>query len=81
MYVNLTTIIALQQLHDSSKDFLSRLVAYLDGEKDPRNLMIVFSVLNVPMVEWDISDHAQVRDRMSSENPIESNQQLSPGVV
>lgn len=30
------------------------------GEKDPRNLMIVFSVLKVIMVEWDISDHAEV---------------------
>ncbi len=31
------------------------------GEKDPRNLMIIFSVLKVIMVEWDVSEHAEVR--------------------
>ena len=31
------------------------------NEKDPRNLMVVFSILRVLMVEWDISDHAEVR--------------------
>lgn len=30
------------------------------GEKDPRNLMIVFSILKVIMMEWDISEHAEV---------------------
>ena len=29
------------------------------GEKDPRNLMLVFSMLRVMMVEWDITQHAQ----------------------
>ncbi|KAI9702073.1 MAG: hypothetical protein M1836_001417 [Candelina mexicana] len=29
------------------------------GEKDPRNLMIIFSVLRVIMVEWDVSKHAE----------------------
>lgn len=32
----------------------------VSGEKDPRNLMIVFSILRVIMVEWDISGHAEV---------------------
>jgi len=32
----------------------------VSGEKDPRNLMIIFSVLKVVMVEWDISAHAEV---------------------
>lgn len=27
------------------------------GEKDPRNLMLCFSMLRVIMVEWDISNH------------------------
>lgn len=40
---------------------MGRFIAYFDGEKDPRNLMIVFSILLVPMVEWDISAVAQVR--------------------
>lgn len=33
----------------------------VSGEKDPRNLMIIFSLLKVVMVEWDISDHAEAR--------------------
>lgn len=39
---------------------MPRFITYFDGEKDPRNLMIVFSVLLVPMVEWDVSADAQV---------------------
>jgi len=39
---------------------MPRFIAFFDGEKDPRNLMIVFSILNVPMVEWDVSADAQV---------------------
>ncbi|KAK3059796.1 hypothetical protein LTS18_010042, partial [Coniosporium uncinatum] len=38
---------------------MSRFVSYFDGEKDPRNLMIVFSILKVPMTEWDIQPYAQ----------------------
>ena len=29
------------------------------GEKDPRNLMLIFSMLRVVMLEWDISSHAE----------------------
>jgi len=39
---------------------MSRFIAFFEGEKDPRNLMIIFSILNVPMVEWDVSATAQV---------------------
>lgn len=38
------------------------LVGFLDlvgGEKDPRNLMLVFSMLKVLMVEWDIDQHSE----------------------
>ncbi|KKA19117.1 DNA repair/transcription protein [Rasamsonia emersonii CBS 393.64] len=31
----------------------------MTGEKDPRNLMVVFSILKVVMVEWDISNHVE----------------------
>lgn len=37
------------------------IVDLVTGEKDPRNLMMVFSILKVVMVEWDISNHAEVR--------------------
>ena len=32
----------------------------VSDEKDPRNLMVIFSILKVIMVEWDIADHAEV---------------------
>ena len=30
------------------------------GEKDPRNLMIIFSMLRVIMIEWNIESHAEM---------------------
>ena len=48
---------ALRNLGDESLIGITDLVS---GEKDPRNLMIIFSVLKVVMVEWDIINHAEV---------------------
>lgn len=48
---------ALNAMGDESLVAVTDLVA---GEKDPRNLMIVFSVLKVIMIEWKISDYAEV---------------------
>lgn len=39
---------------------IAGIVDLMTGEKDPRNLMLVFSILKVVMVEWDISTHAEV---------------------
>lgn len=50
----------LRELHEGSPDFMSRFILYFDGEKDPRNLMVVFSILRVPMTEWTIGADAQV---------------------
>lgn len=50
---------SLRSLHEDNPKFMERFVMYFDGEKDPRNLMLVFSILLVPMVEWDISANAQ----------------------
>ncbi|GAB7365146.1 hypothetical protein MBLNU230_g6234t1 [Neophaeotheca triangularis] len=50
---------AIQQLHEDDPQFLPAFIAYFDGEKDPRNLMIVFSILQVPMTEWDLRSCAQ----------------------
>ena len=36
------------------------IVEVMTGEKDPRNLMLVFSILKVVMIEWDISNHVEV---------------------
>jgi DNA repair/transcription protein MET18/MMS19 len=48
---------ALKELGDESIVGITDLVS---GEKDPRNLMVIFSILKVVMVEWDISGHAEV---------------------
>ena len=48
-------------MHAENGKFLSRFITYFDGEKDPRNLMVVFSILRVVMTEWDISSCIQVR--------------------
>lgn len=36
------------------------IVDLMTGEKDPRNLMMVFSILKVVMMEWDITNHVEV---------------------
>ncbi|EDN06215.1 conserved hypothetical protein [Histoplasma mississippiense (nom. inval.)] len=48
---------ALQDMGDES---LVGIVDLVSGERDPRNLMLIFSILKVLMVEWDISNHVQV---------------------
>ena len=40
--------------------FVTGLADLIGGEKDPRNLMIVFSVMKVVLVEFDIVKHAEV---------------------
>jgi DNA repair/transcription protein MET18/MMS19 len=50
---------ALRAHHDTTPDFMARFISYFDGEKDPRNLMVVFSILRVPMTEWNIGGDAQ----------------------
>jgi DNA repair/transcription protein MET18/MMS19 len=47
----------IRKLKDESLVGITDLVS---GEKDPRNLMIIFSILKVLMVEWDIVGHAEV---------------------
>lgn len=49
----------VRQLHENNAEFMAGFISYFEGEKDPRNLMIVFSLLQVPMAEWDIQAHAQ----------------------
>src|ERR1700761_2656212 len=49
----------LLKIHETEPNFLPRFIAYFDGEKDPRNLMIIFSLLRVIGTEWDISGATQ----------------------
>ncbi|PNS15880.1 hypothetical protein CAC42_7986 [Sphaceloma murrayae] len=39
--------------------FIASFSSYFEGEKDPRNLMIVFSVVLVPMTEWNLGPSTQ----------------------
>ncbi len=41
--------------------FLSGYIALVDGEKDPRNLMIAFAIARVLAIEFDISVKFEVR--------------------
>lgn len=47
---------ALKELGDQAVVGITGLVG---GEKDPRNLMVIFSILKVVMTEWDMSGHAE----------------------
>ena len=49
-----------QALREMRDEFVIGVMDLVSGEKDPRNLMIIFSVLKAVMLEWDISDHAEV---------------------
>ena len=42
------------------EESLVGIIDLVSGEKDPRNLMIIFSILRVIMVEWDMNGHAEV---------------------
>ncbi len=48
---------SLKSLGDGAIVGITDLVS---GEKDPRSLMIIFSILQVIMVEWDIAAKAEV---------------------
>ncbi|KAJ6015332.1 hypothetical protein N7540_009923 [Penicillium herquei] len=47
-------------LRDMGDDSLLGTVDLMTGEKDPRNLMMVFSILKVVMMEWDVTNHAEL---------------------
>lgn len=47
-------------LKELGEEFIVGVTDLVSGEKDPRNLMIIFSVLKAVMIEWDISKHAEV---------------------
>lgn len=50
---------AMKKMHEHDPNFMAAFIFYFDGEKDPRNLMVVFSILHVPMTEWDVQGNAQ----------------------
>ncbi|WPH00123.1 MMS19 nucleotide excision repair protein-like protein [Acrodontium crateriforme] len=50
---------AIHKMQEEDPEFMPVFISYFEGEKDPRNLMLVFSLLQVPMTEWDIQANAQ----------------------
>ena len=48
-------------LRKLGKEAIVGITDLVANEKDPRNLMVVFSILRVIIVEWDITAHAEVR--------------------
>jgi DNA repair/transcription protein MET18/MMS19 len=57
-------ILSYTALHKMGDTSLVGIVDLMTGEKDPRNLMLVFSILKVVMIEWDISNYAEVCIRL-----------------
>ena len=55
-------------LEEMGNDSIVGITDLASGEKDPRNLMIIFSILKVIMIEWDIATHAEVRRFLSEED-------------
>ena len=47
-------------LKDLGPESIIGITDLVGGEKDPRNLMFIFSIFRVIMMEWDISAHAEV---------------------
>ena len=49
----------MKQLQEDDAEVTGKLISCFVGEKDPRNLMMIFSLLQVPMTEWDVKAYAQ----------------------
>lgn len=47
-------------MQEMGNDFLAGFRNLLDGEKDPRNLMLIFQMNRVVCIEFDISGHVEV---------------------
>lgn len=60
-------VLTTAALHEMGDESLVGIVDLMTGEKDPRNLMVVFSILKVVMVEWDISNHVEVFSSFKAE--------------
>lgn len=51
---NLSAFIAM------GAEFLNSYTKLVDGEKDPRNLMLLFGMDRVILLEFDVADHIEV---------------------
>lgn len=60
---------ALQRL---GSEFISGYCSLVEGEKDPRNLMISFNLVKVILLEFDVAKTIEVRSAPSSSSRVES---------
>lgn len=45
-------------------EFIRGYIELAEGEKDPRNLLLAFSIARVILIEFDISNHVDVSLRL-----------------
>ena len=51
-------------------EFIKGYIALAEGEKDPRNLLLAFSIDRVICLELDITSHVEVRDLNASRTSL-----------
>lgn len=58
----------LSALKGLGNEFLRGYIGLAEGEKDPRNLLLAFSIARVILIEFDISNHVDVcnQDNLSA---------------
>ena len=42
------------------KEFITGYTSFIDGEKDPRNLLVAFAIARVILIEFDVTEHVEV---------------------
>lgn len=55
------------------EEFLKGYAVIAEGEKDPRNLLTAFAIARVILVEFDITDHVEVRDLAQNRSDLSKN--------
>ncbi|KAJ4000828.1 ARM repeat-containing protein [Lentinula boryana] len=48
-----------QAMKDMNDEFIGRYIALVDGEKDPRNLLVAFAIDRVILIEFDIANFVE----------------------
>ncbi len=56
----LMSVCSFLAFKDLGAEFLNSYTKLVDGEKDPRNLMLLFSMDRVILLEFEIADHIDV---------------------
>lgn len=62
VYQVFDSLLALHRnmLKSMGSDFINSFTKMVDGEKDPRNLMLLFSMDKVILLEFDVQAHIEV---------------------